>query len=88
VKRAAIREAREEAGLDVRIDRLINVYSYEGRAPVIIVYAATVVGGALAIDVESSEVREFSAEEIPWNELAFNSTFEALRDYLGVSDRG
>jgi hypothetical protein len=63
------------------------MYSYGG-APVIIVYAATTVGGVLAIDDESSEVREFSAEEIPWHELAFNSTFEALRDYLGVSDRG
>lgn len=88
VKRAAMREAREEAGLEVRIDRLINVYSYEGRAPVIIVYAATRTGGALAIDEESSEVREFSAEEIPWDDLAFKSTYEALRDYLGVSDRG
>ena len=32
---AAIREAREECGLDVRLDGLINVYSYAGRAPVI-----------------------------------------------------
>jgi ADP-ribose pyrophosphatase YjhB (NUDIX family) len=88
VKRAAVREAREEAGLDVRIDRLINVYSYEGRAPVIIVYAATVIGGALAIDDESLEVREFSADDIPWDDLAFHSTLEALRDYLGISDRG
>ena len=85
VTRAAIREAREEAGLEVRIDRLINVYSYEGRAPVIIVYAATTIGGTLAIDDESLEVREFSADDIPWDDLAFKSTFEALQDYLSVS---
>src|SRR5688572_1596813 len=42
---AAIREAREESGLDVRIDRLINIYSYAGRAPIVVVYAATCVGG-------------------------------------------
>ena len=38
---AAIREAREECGLDVRLDALVNIYSYPGRAPVIVVYAAT-----------------------------------------------
>jgi ADP-ribose pyrophosphatase YjhB (NUDIX family) len=83
VVRAAVREAREEAGLEVRIDRLINVYSYEGRSPVIIVYSATMIGGELAIDDESSEIREFSIDEIPWDELAFRSTREALKDYLG-----
>ena len=42
---AAIREAREEASLEIRIDGLINVYSYAGRAHIIIVYAATALGG-------------------------------------------
>ena len=28
---AAVREAREECGLDVRIDGLVNIYSYAGR---------------------------------------------------------
>src|SRR6186997_2061331 len=40
VTTAAVREAREEAGLDIRLDHLLNVYSYPGRAPVIIVYVA------------------------------------------------
>ena len=49
---AALREAREEAGLDVRLDHLINIYSYAGRAPVIVVYAATMISGELAVDDE------------------------------------
>ena len=80
---AAAREAREEAGLDVRVDRLLNVYSYPGRAPVIIVYVATILGGTLAIDDESSEARFFPPEHIPWDELAFRSTREALKEFLG-----
>ncbi len=79
---AAIREAREEAGLDVRLDHLINIYSYAGRAPVIVVYAATRMSGKLAVDDEGLEAREFAIDEIPWDDLAFRSTHEALRDYI------
>ena len=79
---AAIREAREEAGLEIRIDRLIGIYSYAGRTPIIIVYAAALVGGTLAVDEEGLEARWFTAPEVPWNELAFRSTHEAIRDYF------
>jgi len=79
---AAIREAREECGLEVRLDGLVNIYSYPGRAPVIVVYAATAIGGSLSVDDECLESREFPAAAIPWNELAFRSTQEGLRDYL------
>jgi ADP-ribose pyrophosphatase YjhB (NUDIX family) len=87
VKVAAVREAREEVGLDVRLDRLINVYSYPGRAPVIIVYSATIIGGCLGCDDEGLEAKFFAADEIPWPELAFRSTYEALREFLGRRDR-
>lgn len=79
---AAIREAREESGLEVRLDGLVNIYSYPGRAPVIVVYAATAVGGTLCIDDECLESAELPPSAIPWDELAFRSTAEALRDYL------
>jgi ADP-ribose pyrophosphatase YjhB (NUDIX family) len=81
IKIAAIREAREEAGLDVRLDGLINIYSYPGRPIVIVVYKASIVAGELRIDEESLEARLFSRTEIPWRELAFRSTREALEDF-------
>jgi len=79
---AAIREAREECGLDVRLDALVNIYSYPGRAPVIVVYAATALGGALCVDDECLEAAEVETSAIPWDNLAFQSTREGLRDYL------
>jgi ADP-ribose pyrophosphatase YjhB (NUDIX family) len=82
---AAMREAREECGLDVRLDALVNLYSYAGRAPVIVVYAATATGGTLCVDDESLEVLEWDIAAIPWNDLAFRSTHEGLRDYLNGS---
>jgi 8-oxo-dGTP diphosphatase len=79
---AAIREAREECGLDVRLDGLVNIYSYPGRAPVIVVYAATALGGTLCCDDEGLEIAEYTPASIPWDELAFRSTGDGLRDYL------
>src|SRR5215213_11725315 len=54
---AALREAREEAGLEIRLDGLINIYSYPGRPIVIVVYRAAIVSGELTIDDESLEAR-------------------------------
>jgi ADP-ribose pyrophosphatase YjhB (NUDIX family) len=79
---AALREAREECGLDIRLDGLVNIYSYPGRAPVVVVYAATAIGGSLCVDDESFETAEFAADALPWTDLAFRSTEEGLRDYL------
>ena len=79
---AAAREAREETGLDVRLERLINIYSYTGRTPVIVVYSATMIGGCLGCDDEGLEARFFEPDDIPWDELAFRSTEEALREFL------
>ena len=64
---AAVREAREESGLDVRLDGLVNIYSYAGRTPVIVVYAATAIGGTLALDDESLESAEVVPADIPWD---------------------
>lgn len=79
---AAIREAREESGLEVRLEGLVNIYSYAGRAPVIVVYAATALSGELCVDEECLDAAEFEARAIPWDDLAFHSTHDALRDYL------
>jgi 8-oxo-dGTP diphosphatase len=79
---AAMREAREESGLEVRIDSLVNIYSYGGGSPIIIVYAATALGGELCADDECLEAGLFTPDQIPWERLAFRSTTEALRDYL------
>jgi ADP-ribose pyrophosphatase YjhB (NUDIX family) len=82
VEAAAIREAREEAGLDVTLTRLLKVYSYEGEPIAVVVYSAAPVGGELGCDDEGLEARFFEPAAIPWNELAFRSTTDALRDFL------
>jgi 8-oxo-dGTP diphosphatase len=83
---AARREAREESGLEVRIDGLVNIYSYGGATPIIIVYAATMIGGELCTDDECLEARLFARDEIPWEALAFRSTRQGLEDYFRSVD--
>jgi ADP-ribose pyrophosphatase YjhB (NUDIX family) len=84
VEDAAIRETREEVNLDVAIDRLLNVYSYEDSAVVVIAYAAHVVRGTPQAMDETLDVKVFPADRIPWQDLAFRSTHDAIRDYLAL----
>lgn len=79
---AAIRETREEANVDVGIRGLIDVYSYSGSPVVVVVYAADILGGELKAADETLEVKRFDADNIPWDELAFPSTRDALTAYI------
>lgn len=85
---AAVRETREESNLVVAARSLLGVYSYPGSPNVIIVYVADVVGGTLAAGDESTEAGTFAPSRIPWDDLAFPSTVEALKDFRRLYCRG
>jgi ADP-ribose pyrophosphatase YjhB (NUDIX family) len=79
---AAEREACEEAGMEVEAGEIVGLYSYEDQVPVIAVFTGRVRGGKMQPLDETMAVKVFSRDELPWNELAFPSTEEALGDYL------
>ena len=84
VEDAARREVWEETGLTVRLERLVGVYSRAGEDNVLIVFAGSVVGGALAAGDEESEAAWFNPSALPpEDQLGFWSTSQALRDWLG-----
>jgi 8-oxo-dGTP diphosphatase len=85
VEDAVVREVREEVFLNVQINRLLNVYSYPGRTTVIVAYAVKVISGQPGGGDETLEARVFRPQEIPWEEIAFASTRDALRDYLALT---
>ncbi len=74
---AARREAAEEVGLDVEVGPLIGVFGTR-KSPIIIVYSTLRVDGEAAPLDETLGVRWFAPHEIPWDELAFDSTVAAL----------
>jgi ADP-ribose pyrophosphatase YjhB (NUDIX family) len=82
VKAAAVRETEEECGLKTGIKELLGLYSYHGKLSVVVVYLAEPLGGKLIVGDETSEVGLYAPESIPWEELAFQSTVDALKDYL------
>jgi 8-oxo-dGTP diphosphatase len=79
---AAKREAREEAGVEVEVDKIIGLYSYEDQVPVIAVFSGRVTAGKPAPLDETMAVKAFPYDDLPWSEMAFPSTEDALKDYL------
>jgi 8-oxo-dGTP diphosphatase len=86
VEEALVRETREETHLLVRPVRLINLYSYRNRETVIAAYLTEYLEGDLAAGDETLEARVFGVGEIPWDEIAFSSTRETLKEYLQLRD--
>jgi ADP-ribose pyrophosphatase YjhB (NUDIX family) len=85
VEECAVREAEEEVGIRVRLGGMVGLYSRPApQAPGIvnIVYRGRVVEGRVSLGREALEARWFRPEEIPWDELAYQTTHWALRDWL------
>ncbi len=82
VEGAAIRETREECGLEIRISGLLGVYSYPGEPVVVVAFRAARAAGELVAGDETLESRIYKPEDIPWEALAFPSTRDALVTYL------
>ena len=78
----ARRETEEETQLKVEIGRLIGAYSRPHGGVVTLIYEAQVVGGEPLPGAETLEVRAFTPDEIPWDELAFTTTESALKDWV------
>jgi ADP-ribose pyrophosphatase YjhB (NUDIX family) len=83
---AAVRETREEAMVEVEELRLVGVYTRSGPGVVVIVYEARALGAGEA-GPECSEVGWFAPDAIPWEELSFDSTEAALKDWLTQRER-
>ncbi len=82
---AAEREAREETGLTVRADRLVDCYldTNDPRGNVIILlFDATVLDGKLTPSDETEELGFFTPEEVSGLPLAGMSAEKEISDWL------
>jgi 8-oxo-dGTP diphosphatase len=87
VEQAAMREALEETGLDVRLDRLLGVYSDPARDSrghvVSVVFIATARGRPAAGD-DAADARLFAVDDLP-SPMAFDHA-RIVKDYARLVD--
>lgn len=82
-EQTAVRELKEETGLDVELTGLFEIYSGtdDPRAnAVLILYLAKVTGGELKAADDAQEVRFFNFDNLP-DEIAFEAHKKAIADY-------
>ena len=66
---AAVRETREETGLDIEIERLVGVYGKPYQDDLVFVFTAKIVGGQLTLTDEADECRYFALRDFPANTI-------------------
>lgn len=65
VDQAAIREVKEETGLDIRIKRLVGLYSKPGEQSLAVTFEAEVIGGKLVPNNEVCDCQYFHFDNLP-----------------------
>src|SRR5919205_627578 len=77
---AAVREAKEEMGIDVRIDRLLGLHSGAPSAVAVALFEGTILAGEPRPLHEVDAVGFFRPDQAP--DVAFKSTWWALEQWM------
>ncbi len=77
---AAVRETREEVGMRVALGPILGVFN--DSAMTVVVYLAAPGIDAPSLSVEATEVRYFAPDDVPWHDLAFPTTIDALTAWV------
>lgn len=82
---AAVRETREETGLDIAVDRLMDVLyrpDDDGLADIVIAYEGRVTGGVLCPSDDADDAGWFAPDALP--EIALATTRALLERWTGA----
>jgi ADP-ribose pyrophosphatase YjhB (NUDIX family) len=79
---AAIRETVEEAGANIELHELFSLLNVPHVHQVHMFYRATLLDLDYEAGPESLEVKMFAADEIPWEDIAFQTVSYTLKFFL------
>ena len=82
LEQGAKREALEEANLEISIKMLYGTYSIPEIGQVLFIYIAKILNEDFKAADETSEVRLFDIDTIPWDKIAFPSVQYFLNKYV------
>ncbi|MFW0862275.1 MAG: NUDIX domain-containing protein [Candidatus Komeilibacteria bacterium] len=82
---AVVREVKEEVGLEVKVVRLVNIFSKADMKDISFQFECEVVGGDLTISDESADNKYFSLDQIPKN-IVLNHGIGVKQYYDGVNE--
>ncbi|MCC5918956.1 MAG: NUDIX hydrolase [Cryomorphaceae bacterium] len=82
VEQGALREVKEETGIDVTLLHLHTVYNLPHAQQVYLIFLAKMTNLDFHPTEESEEVALFPFDQIPWKEMAFSSSAFAIKKYM------
>ncbi len=80
-KHGAIREAKEEVNIKIKIQQLLAIYTIKKRNIVQFMFLAKQINKTFKPGIETLEAKFFDFKEIPWKKIAFPSVSFTLRYY-------
>ncbi|CAI8945475.1 NUDIX hydrolase [Methylocaldum szegediense] len=85
---AARREAREEANIEVEIESVYTIFSLPHISQVYVFFRAHMLEERYSAGSETLEARLFREDEIPWNEISFETVYRSLRLFFADRKQG
>ncbi len=83
IQQGARREVFEETGARVELENLHAVYNLPHANQVYLIFKAVMLSDEFHLTPESTEIRFFAENEIPWDDIAFSSNAFAIRKFFG-----